>query len=89
MVNPVTVNDAFALFVRNGAPVTEGDGVTKYSIIGEPPVDVGGTQVKVACVFPVTAVTPVGADGATPGTPTADVVPALAPAWLIVEILKR
>ena len=47
---------------------------------GDPPVVVGATHVNDAWVFPVTAVTAVGADGAAPGTPTADALPAFAPA---------
>jgi hypothetical protein len=37
--------------------------VTMYEVIGLPPFELGAVKLTVACAFPATAVTPVGAPG--------------------------
>jgi hypothetical protein len=53
------------------APVFE---VTVYEVIAEPPLFTGAVNVTIACPFPATAVTPVGAPGTVTGVTEFDAV---------------
>jgi hypothetical protein len=59
LVRPVTV-------IGDAEPVPVSDPgleVTVYPVMVEPPLDIGGVKLTVACAFPAVADTPVGAPG--------------------------
>ena len=59
-VSPVTVIGLpVPVAVLAGVPLD----VTVYNVIVAPPFDAGGVKLTVACAFPLTAVTAVGAPG--------------------------
>jgi len=63
LVSPFTVmGDAGPL-----ALMPPGEAVAVYDVIGEPPLEAGGVNVTVACVFPAVAVPIVGGPGTAAG----------------------
>ena len=62
---PLVKPDTVIGDVAPEAVIDPGFEVTVYPVIGEPPLDEGAVNETVACVSPGTAVTPVGAPGAT------------------------
>jgi hypothetical protein len=63
----VKVHEVLAVLTHPAGAETDGEEVTVYPVIAEPPFEDGAVQEMLACVYPAVAVTLVGA----PGTLTA------------------
>jgi hypothetical protein len=74
-VSPVTV--ALVAVPLTLADCPPGDAVTVYPVMGTPPFVEGAVQLTVACAFPATAVTPVGAPGVPAGVTAFDAAEAV------------
>ena len=88
-VKPVKVQLVEFTFVHPAGAVTNGDEVTEYPVIADPPFEAGAVQEIVACLYPAVPVTEVGAPGTVAGITADDALDATeSPATLVATTVN-